>query len=80
MVTGISYGKFVLKELDPSANEFSENLAYVKRNLADVSSTDTAVQSAVVSNLESFAKALVDLTDNTLKSATVSYDVSLDIS
>lgn len=80
MITGISYGKFVLKELDPSANEFSENLAYVKRNLADVSSTDTAVQSAVVSNLESFAKALVDLTDNTLKSATVSYDVSLDIS
>lgn len=80
MVTGISYGKFVLKELDPSANEFSENLAYVKRNLADVSSTDTAVQSAVVANLESFAKALVDLTDNTLKSATVSYDVSLDIS
>lgn len=79
-ITGVSYGKFVLKELDPSANEFSENLAYVKRNLADVSSTDTTIQKATADHLSDFAKSLVGLTDNTLKSATISYDVGLDIS
>lgn len=76
-ITGISYGKFILKELDPQANEFSENLAYVKRNLANVSDTTVADVSLT---LATFAKGLVDLTDNTLKSATVSYDVGLDIS
>ena len=78
-IKGVSYGKFVLKELDPQANEFSENLAYVKKNLANVSSTDTTL-TGVSDNLANFAKGLVDLTQNQLKSATVSYDVEIDLS
>lgn len=78
-ITGISYGKFVLKELDPQANEFSENVAYVKKNLANVSSTDTTL-TAISQNLSDFAKALVVMTNNQLKSATVTYDVGIDLS
>lgn len=75
MVTGISYGKLVLKELDPSGDEFSENLAYVKENLAGASSARVSEISHAVAF---FAKDLVKLTNNTFKSVTVSYDVTID--
>ena len=74
-INGVSVGKFTLKELDPNGDEFSENLAYVKLNLAG---TDTKI--ADVSKwLATFSTRLVALTDNQLKSANVSYDVGLDL-
>lgn len=78
-IKGVSYGKFTLRELDPDMNEFTENLAYVKKNLADVSSTDTTLAN-ISSNLAQFAQGLVQMTNNQLKSATVSYDVEIDLS
>lgn len=75
MVTGISYGKLTMKQLDPNGDEFSENLAYVKDNLAGASS---ARVTEVSHNIAYFAKELSALTQNTFKSLSVSYDVSID--
>lgn len=75
MVTGISYGKLTMKQLDPSGDEFSENLAYVKENLAGASSTRI---NDISHNIAYFAKDLSALTQNTFKNLTVSYDVSID--
>ena len=75
MVTGISYGKLTMKQLDPNGDEFSENLAYVKENLAGASS---ARITEISDDVAFWAKELSGLTNNTFKNLTVSYDVSID--
>lgn len=75
-VTNVSYGKLTMKQLDPSGDEFSENLAYVKENLAGGPSA--ARIDAVSDNLATFAKTLSAQTKNTYKSLSASYDVSID--
>ena len=68
----ISYGKLSIKALDPNNDEFTENLAYVRSNLAGDSS-DAETEAASIAGAVN--ALIVSLTDNTYKSAVVSYDV-----
>jgi|GEM_PF-6647069 len=74
----ISYGKLTIKELSAGGDEITENLAYVKYNLADENPAKAAVVAEIANNIADFTDRLVtQLTTNSLKSRTVSYEVTI---
>lgn len=73
-VKSISTGKLSIKELDPNGDEFTENIAYIKENVAGASSARIDDITNAVSN---FVTDLVACTDNTLKDFYATYEVRM---
>lgn len=73
-VKSISTGKLSIKELDPNGEEFTENIAYIKDNIAGASSARINDITSAVSN---FVTDLVACTDNTLKDFYATYEVRM---
>lgn len=74
MARSVGYGKLSIKALDPSNDEFTENLAYVRSNLA----ADSETANSEAASIGSAVRAMIEnLTENTFKSASVSYEVDI---
>lgn len=73
-VKSISTGKLVIKELDPRGEEFTENVAYIKENIAGASSERI---NNITNAVSTFVSDLVACTDNTLKDFYATYEVRM---
>lgn len=73
-VKSISTGKLTIKELDPNGEEFTENVAYIKENIAGASS---ARINDITNAVSVFVSDLVACTDNTLKDFYATYEVRM---
>lgn len=79
MIKSVSSGKIVMKQIDPDGSEFSENLAYVKENLANQDAAKSARLSEIGHDVAFLATELSKLTNNTFKSLSVSYEVEVGL-